>query len=153
MTIKRMTFAMLILIIIAGLFLVKFSDFRFSLYKNLMDEHDRILSEIDQLEPIEMSEDTVGTTPVHRGKVIVTSADGYQKEIRYYDSSDCIAIDYLGEGKEVIRRDLLYEDHVRVRIFYDSNKDRLYRHFLNEDEEIIDTESYFVPFGAGRATY
>lgn len=153
MTIKQMTIGLLSLMILAGLLLAKCSEDRYSFYKQLMKEVDRITLELDQLESIEVSEDVLEEMSLTRGKVIVLSLDGHRKEIRYYDNGNCITIDYLGEGEELVRRDMLSEGFVRVRLLYDAYKSRLYRQFLDKDGNIIDIEPYYVPFGAGRATY
>jgi len=154
MTVRRMALGMLILTAAAALFLVLASHVRYTFYMNLMNECNTIISESNQLVPIEINENIVNkesTVNSSWAKIVVLSADGYPKEFRYYHDKNLVAVDKLDEGEKIVRRDILDKGPIRIQLFYGPNGNLVHRYFLDEDGKIIDSK--FVPFVGGRTGY
>lgn len=76
------------------------------------------------------------------GSVLLGRGSGAAR-IEYRERGRVIAIDYLGEGSIVVRRDLLVEGRVRVRQYFESGR-RVKRQFVDGAGNVVCTD---VPAG------
>lgn len=141
MTIRQIVLAMLVVMSIFSVSLVLASQNKRKFYEELNGKYSTIISDLKPLNPIEKQEDSFNEEEFlhnyQNAKVKILSIDGYPKELRYYNKRNLIAIDKFGQGGRVVRRDLLHEGYVRIRLFYDLNKEPIRRRFLDQNENIV----------------
>ena len=158
---KRIAVGLLILSGAVAAILVWASHHRHSYYKNLVRESDQIISCAKQLEPTEIDaqeadrldwllERLANTNELAK---VTVSRQGDVRDVYYLRGIAIRTLERRDEGGRVVRRDISANGLTRVQLFYDRNGQLQHRYFISEDGRVIDSKSFYMPFGGPYTGY
>jgi hypothetical protein len=125
---------------VCALLLVGASASRFRFYDDLLRRATKLLAEAAKVAPMKITEDGLDKSsapPGHVSKLLVLSKLGRPLQVHYFQDRSLWIIEYLGEGGELVRRDIYHKQGIRVRQFYDQEGRLAAVNFLDEKGIII----------------
>jgi hypothetical protein len=116
----------------------------------LVEKAEALIASTRQL-PAEMVSATTPPASSKPGRQAVMRGN-QTLELHYYDQGNLGAVDMLDDGGRVARRDILVNERIRVRVFYNERKDIV--RMLHYDEQGREIKAHmYVPFSGIRAGY
>jgi len=123
-----------------ALLLAGASASRFRFYEDLLTQATKLLAAATKVAPVKITEgglNEIGVPPGHVSKLLVFSNSGRPIQVLYFQDRSLRIIEYLGEGGELVRRDIYDKQRTRARQFYDQESRPATTQFLDEKGIVI----------------
>jgi hypothetical protein len=144
------------LIAVAGLAITGLSWWQDQFYRGLVQRGKEVIENASGRPPILFARSDVafGAIPPGYALVSVRTTDGAVLQTRYYVDRVLVVTDEIGEGGQVIRRDLFdARGAPRVRILFDGNGNEVGTQYLDEDQNVRSRSRPILPYVGNARMY